>query len=73
MPKGWDFGVPRGSLLYDIQSFWNPLKIPYFIVTNLGPFCLGEKSPEDTNHLTQSHSRTEQNRILLDINYTISF
>ena len=34
----------------------DPIKIPYFIVPDLGPFCLGEKSPEDTIHLTHPHS-----------------
>ena len=30
-------------------------KIPV-VVPDLGPFWLGEKSPDDTNHLTQPHS-----------------
>ena len=29
----------------------NPVVVP-----DLGPFCFGEKSPNDTNHLTQPHS-----------------
>ena len=30
--------------------------IPSVVVPDLGPFCLREKTPDDTNHLTQPHS-----------------
>ena len=33
----------------------DPIKNPV-VVPDLGPFCLGGKSPDDTNHLTQPHS-----------------
>ena len=33
----------------------NPIKHPV-VVPDLGSFWLGEKSPDDTNHLTQPHS-----------------
>ena len=33
------------------ESNKNPVVVP-----DLGPFWLGEKSPDDTNHLTQPHS-----------------
>ena len=34
------------------KSNKNPVVVP-----DLGPFWMGEKSPDDTNHLTQPHSR----------------
>ena len=40
--------------IYDIHLFEsnkNPVVVP-----DLGPFWMGEKSPDDTNHLTQPHS-----------------
>ena len=33
----------------------DPIKNPV-VVPDLGPFCFGEKSPDDINHLTQPHS-----------------
>ena len=43
--------------IYNIQYTicLDPIKNPV-VVPDLGPFCFGEKSPDDTNHLTLPHS-----------------
>ena len=41
----------RYTIYHLFESNKNPVVVP-----DLGPFWLGEKTPDDTNHLTQPHS-----------------
>ena len=41
----------RYTIYHLFESNKNPVVVP-----DLGPFWLGEKSPDDTNHLKQPHS-----------------
>ena len=41
----------RYTIYHLFESNKNPVVVP-----DLGPFWLGKKSPDDTNHLTQPHS-----------------
>ena len=43
------------NFIYTIYHLFESNKNPV-VVPDLGPFWLGGKSPDDTNHLTQPHS-----------------
>ena len=45
----------KTNLRYTLYHLFGSNKNPV-VVPDLGPFCLGEKSPDDTSHLTQPHS-----------------
>ena len=45
----------KTNFRYTIYHLFGSNKNPV-VVPDLGSFCFGEKSPDDTNHLTQPHS-----------------
>ena len=51
----FNFTFSKTNFRYTIYNLFESNKNPV-VVPDLGPFWLGEKSPDDTNHLTQPHS-----------------
>ena len=45
----------KTNFRYTIYHLFGSNKKNPVVVPDLGPFCFGEKSPDDTNHLTQPH------------------
>ena len=46
----------KTNFRYTIYHLFGSNKKKTVVVPDLGPFCFGEKSPDDTNHLMQPHS-----------------
>ena len=51
----FNFTFSKTNFRYTIYHLFESNKNPV-VVPDLGPFWMGEKSPDDTNHLTQPHS-----------------